>query len=144
MTKARFVNQPRSGSHTGVPSVTYIYRQEHDLESQLRLAVKTPGLIVSLSGPSKSGKTVLINKVISKEDLIPVSGASVRSPEMLWDRVLSWMDAPSETAVRSGLTATGEATGKVVGKARVPLVAEGAAEAAANADISQRGGASGL
>src|SRR3954449_1877415 len=127
MTKARFVNQPRSGSHTGVPSVTYIYRQEHDLESQLRLAVKTPGLIVSLSGPSKSGKTVLINKVIPKEDLIPVSGASIRSPEMLWGRILSWMDAPSEMAVRSGVTATGEVAGKAGGKAGIPFFMEGAA-----------------
>src|SRR5215208_3035887 len=107
---------------TGVPSVTYVYRQEHDLESQLRLAVKTPGLIVSLSGPSKSGKTVLINKVIPKEDLIPVSGASIRSPEMLWDRVLSWMDAPSETAMKSGLTTTGEVSGKAGGKAGIPLI----------------------
>jgi hypothetical protein len=87
---------------TGVPTVTYVYRQDQDLESQLRLAVRTPGLIVSLSGPSKSGKTVLMNKVIPKEDLIPVSGASIRSPEVLWDGVLSWMEAPSEVVTRAG------------------------------------------
>ena len=48
----------------GVPTVTYVYRGEQDLETQLRHALKTPGLIISLSGPSKSGKTVLIKKVI--------------------------------------------------------------------------------
>ena len=85
----------------GVPTVTYVYRGEQDLETQLRRALKTPGLIISLSGPSKSGKTVLIKKVIPEENLIPISGGSIRSAEMLWDRVLNWMQAPSETTAKS-------------------------------------------
>jgi molybdopterin-guanine dinucleotide biosynthesis protein len=31
----------------------------------------------ALSGPSKSGKTVLIKKVIPEENLIPISGGTV-------------------------------------------------------------------
>ena len=96
--------------------------------------MKTPGLIVSLSGPSKSGKTVLINKVIPKEDLIPVSGAWIRSPEMLWDRVLSWMDAPANGGkVR---TTSGELSGKAGGKAGIPFIMEGAAEAGGEASLA--------
>ena len=50
------------------------------------------GLIASLSGV-KSGKTVLINKVIPNDNLIAVSGAAIRSAEMLWQRVTigSWL-----------------------------------------------------
>jgi hypothetical protein len=91
---------------TEVPTVTYVYRQDKDLESQLKLAVKTPGLIVSLSGPSKSGKTVLMKRVIPSDDLITVSGASIKTPDQLWDRVLNWMDAPIETSTKSAATAT--------------------------------------
>ncbi len=50
---------------SSVPTVTYVERQGLDLEAELRAALKTPGTIASLlSGPSKSGKTVLINTVI--------------------------------------------------------------------------------
>ena len=52
---------------TGVPTHTYVDRREHNLEMQLRNAIRTPGMIASLSGPSKSGKTVLIRKVIDQE-----------------------------------------------------------------------------
>jgi hypothetical protein len=114
----------------GVPTVTYIYRADNDLESQLRLAVKTPGLIVSLSGPSKSGKTVLMNRVIPRDDLIPVSGASIRTAELLWDRVLSWMDIPNETVTKQTSAVGGEVGGKAGGKLKGPLLAEGGAELA--------------
>jgi hypothetical protein len=101
---------------TGVPTVTYVDREDHKLEEQLRSAIRTPGLIASLSGPSKSGKTVLINKVIPQENLIAISGAAIRNAESLWERVLNWMEAPSQTAVASGHTAGVEASGKVGGK----------------------------
>ena len=121
---------------TEVPTVTYVYRQDKDLESQLKLAVKTPGLIVSLSGPSKSGKTVLMKRVIPSDDLITVSGASIKTPDQLWDRVLNWMDAPIETSTKSAATATLEGGGKAGGKVKLPLVGEGGAEANAKAGLA--------
>ena len=120
---------------TGVPTVTYVYRQEHDLESQLKSAIRTPGLIVSLSGPSKSGKTVLINQIIPSDNLIPVSGASLSSPEQLWERVLSWMDVPSETASRSGTTVGGDLAVKATASTGVPLIAKGEIEGAVKGSI---------
>lgn len=116
---------------TGVPTLTYVYRQEQDLESHLRAAVRTPGLVVSLSGPSKSGKTVLIRKVIAPEDLIPVSGASLVSAEELWERVLSWMEAPSETTRRVSTTLGGEAGVRATGSTGIPLIVKGEVEGAA-------------
>lgn len=134
---------------TGVPTVTYINREEQDLERQLRNALATPGQIVSLAGPSKSGKTVLINKVIPRDNLIALSGAAIRSAEMLWDRVLNWMEAPSETTASSEHETGAEIAGKAGGKIGIPFVAEGSTEASAaghyaytksNAKITRRGG----
>lgn len=113
----------------GVPTVTYIDRQSQNLEQQLRSAIKTPGQIASLSGPSKSGKTVLINKVIHQDNLIAVSGAAIRSAEMLWERVLNWMEAPSEATISSAHTVGAEASGKVSGKTNV-LIASAETEGA--------------
>lgn len=100
---------------TGVPTVTYVERSDRELERKLRDAIRTPGMIASLSGPSKSGKTVLIKKVIDQDNLITVSGAALTDPTMLWDRVLNWMEAPSQTAQSTsnsyGVEASGKATG---------------------------------
>jgi hypothetical protein len=56
---------------TDVPTYTYVDRAHKGFERTLRNAFDVPKMIVSVSGPSKSGKTVLISKVTSKEDLIP-------------------------------------------------------------------------
>src|SRR5437868_1258803 len=78
------------------PEHTYVARGGDDLEEKLRFALKTKGQIVSLSGPSKSGKTVLVEKVVGKENLVPVVGAGIRDVEQVWTRVLDWLDAPAE------------------------------------------------
>jgi hypothetical protein len=102
---------------TGVPTHTYVERGDRSLEEQLRNAIRTPGMIASLSGPSKSGKTVLIRKVIDQNNLITVSGAAITDAGHLWERVLNWMEAPSSTSVISSHTVGGEGGGKVSGGA---------------------------
>lgn len=47
----------------GQPSVTYVEREDQDIVRNLARAVATPNQIVSLSGPTKTGKTVLCRKV---------------------------------------------------------------------------------
>ena len=79
------------------PEHTYVARGDDDLEDKLRFALKTKGQIVSLSGPSKSGKTVLVEKVVGKDKLVPVVGAGIRQPDDVWTRVLDWIDAPADT-----------------------------------------------
>jgi hypothetical protein len=79
------------------PQHTYIERREN-LEQSLRDAISTPGQIVSLSGPSKSGKTVLVEKVVGRDSLITITGASIDSPDEVWNRILDWMNVPNSTA----------------------------------------------
>jgi hypothetical protein len=63
----------------------------------LRNALSMDGMVASLSGPSKSGKTVLIERVVGREYLISVSGARIKTAEDLWNSVLDWMAVPFET-----------------------------------------------
>jgi hypothetical protein len=84
------------------PTFTYVERATHKFEDRLREALTVPKMIISLSGPSKSGKTVLVNKVVEPDNLIPLSGASIRSTDQLWAKVLAWMDVPSERIVTTG------------------------------------------
>lgn len=78
------------------PTATYVDRKEHKLEESLKDYYRATNVIVSLSGPSKTGKTVLIKKVVPDDELITVPGSAITSAENLWERVLRWMDAPSE------------------------------------------------
>jgi hypothetical protein len=79
------------------PVYTYVARDESELEDQCKQALHTRGQIISLVGPSKSGKTVLVRKVIGDDYLIRVSGASIRAPDELWERVLDWIGEPHST-----------------------------------------------
>ena len=83
-----------------VPTFTYVERATHKFEERLREAFSVPNMIISVSGPSKSGKTVLINKVIEPENLIPISGATIKSADDLWALVLGWMDTPTTRTER--------------------------------------------
>ena len=76
------------------------------LEQSLREAIDTPGMVVSLSGPSKSGKTVLVERVVGQDYLIIVSGASLSAPGEIWDEVLNWMDLPDSITKGRSLGAT--------------------------------------
>jgi hypothetical protein len=73
---------------------TYTYVGTRKFEDRLREALSIPKVIVSLSGPSKSGKTVLVNKVIEPDNLISLSGASIKTADQLWANALAWMDLP--------------------------------------------------
>lgn len=112
-----------------VPTFTYVDRGTHGFEERLRQALTIPKMIISLSGPSKSGKTVLVNKVVGSDNLISLSGASIRSSGELWRKVLAWMEAPTERVVTTGSKLKGEVSAKAGGKAGIPFIGEGKAEA---------------
>ena len=104
------------------PEYTYIERPKEDLEGKLKRALQTPNVIVSLSGPSKSGKTVLAKKLVGEENLIHVFGAEVTSGSVLWERVLGWMDAPSSVTEQKADSRANKTGGEVAGKGSILVV----------------------
>ena len=110
-----------------LPAFTYVERSEHKFEPRLRDALSIPNMIISLSGPSKSGKTVLVTKVVG-QNLIPVSGATVRSGDELWSKVLDWMDTPDQVVETEMRTDSIEGSATAGGGIGLPLIAHGKAE----------------
>jgi len=106
------------------PVHTYVERGNEKLEQLLRNAIDTPKAVISLSGPSKSGKTVLAERVIGNDNLIKVSGAEVTEASELWDRILDWMGAPGETVTASSKTSTNQIGGQVSAGGSFPLIAK--------------------
>ncbi len=76
------------------PSRTYVTRADDKAEQRLKNGLMTPGIVVSVSGPSKSGKTVLVKNVVTSQRLIEVAGATLTSALDLWDKILYWADVP--------------------------------------------------
>ena len=111
------------------PTLTYVEREERRFEGRLRDALETPGQVVSLSGPSKSGKTVLVERVVGQDLLITVTGAGLDAPEELWDRVLDWLVAPSDTSSTESTSVSASTGGSAKGSMGVPLIATGEVEA---------------
>jgi molybdopterin-guanine dinucleotide biosynthesis protein len=128
MVKATSVFTP-----TDVPTVTNVERQTKNFEEELRRAL--PKMIVSISGPSKSGKTVLVTKVVSRDNLIHLYGASIKTASDLWRNVIAWMGGPIEVTETSASKRAGTMSATAGGKAGIPLVAQGSAAVTAAGTI---------
>ncbi|WP_228896370.1 ATP-binding protein [Acidovorax sp. Leaf73] len=79
---------------TTQPTVTYIGEHLTEKRRTLRRALEMGGAVVTLAGPSKSGKTVFVETVVGKDNLIQVTGASVSSADILWKRVFDKVGTP--------------------------------------------------
>jgi len=75
---------------TSYPKHTYVQRNEQHQERLLTEWLRTSTTIASIAGPSKAGKTVLVQRVVGEKNLIVVSGASIRTADQLLERVLDW------------------------------------------------------
>lgn len=83
----------------GQPTVTYVSRNNSSLENLLRGYLKTPNMVISISGPTKSGKTVLLKSVMNGDNLISVSGSTIKTVEDFWHAILCWMGGSTSVAV---------------------------------------------
>ena len=127
MVKATEVFTPND-----VPTFSYVERGEFKFEKRLEDALSIPKMIISLSGPSKSGKTVLVRRVVG-DNLIHVYGATIKTSKDLWSKVLDWMDAPEQEVEKEGSTNSIEGSASGGGGIGIPLVAHGKVETAVRA-----------
>jgi hypothetical protein len=121
------------------PQHTYVLRGE-GLEEALRNAIDTPGQLVSLAGPSKSGKTVLVEKVVGRDLLISISGASLGSPDDVWNRILDWMDIPDSTSSNKTTSGTIGGGAAISGAAGLPIFAKAEVTGSANTALARESG----
>lgn len=83
----------------GLPTVTYNPRAQFRLENQVYDYLDERHRILSVSGPTKTGKTVLIRNVLKDGDAIWASGGSIRNIDDLWAVVADELDL--DTAIET-------------------------------------------
>lgn len=108
-----------------LPQVTYIDDHLKERAKILTDALETGAAVISISGPSKSGKTVFIEKTIGKDRLIQVTGAGITESSKLWDRVFDIVGTPIARSATSTSGFDGTIGGKVGGEAGILASATG-------------------
>ena len=119
------------------PTLTYVERQDTHFERRLAEEVRVAGVLISVSGPSKTGKTVLVEGVLGPDRILKTSCGGVASHESLWDRVLDELGAPHSRESSTGVAETKSTQVKAGGTTGIPFVLEGRAEATGGLEHEQ-------
>lgn len=117
MSKAREVFTPAAR-----PTHTYVDRASLNLEFKLLEAIETRGVIVSVTGPSKSGKTVLCESVIGSKGLFLVTGGGIQSEADFWNRIRTKLSLPIQVSTSIGATTSAKFETEAKGGVTIPLV----------------------
>jgi hypothetical protein len=80
----------------GQPSITYVEREQLHIERNLSRVLAAPNQIVSLAGPTKSGKTVLCRRILGAREYVWIDGGQIRTAAHLWERVCFELNYPNE------------------------------------------------
>jgi len=97
----------------GQPTHTYVERSAEHVELKFARAIATPNQIVSLSGPTKTGKTVLCRRILGGDrQFVWIDGGQVKDGQDFWNRVAYELNLPSQTentsegATKAGIEAS--------------------------------------
>jgi hypothetical protein len=111
----------------GMPQHTYVARTERELEQKLRGVADNLCKLATLTGSTKSGKTVLANRIFPRTsgDNVWIDGGTVKTESDLWGQILSELGGHTASEVSQVAESTQSASGGIGGGIKIPLVASG-------------------
>ena len=110
----------------GMPRLTYVSRNAVNLEGLLKYSIDNLHKLITVTGQTKSGKTVLVNKILPRDDgaNIWIDGGSIEKEDDLWSTVLQETNSAHEVTKTTTSTSTNHVKGDVSGKLGIPVLAE--------------------
>ncbi len=97
------------------PTHTFVDEHLADKKQQLLDTLEAGSMLISISGPSKSGKTVFVEESLGRSNLVQITGAGVTTPQDLWMRVFDMIG----TNLPKTVTSTFGSSTKTVGTVRL-------------------------
>lgn len=119
----------------GMPQHTYVSRTQRDLERQLINVSDNLCKLATLTGSTKSGKTVLVNKIYPRTsgENIWIDGGTINTENDLWSQILTEVGGYSSAEISESSESSQGLSGEVSGALKIPLVASGGAKAGVSA-----------
>ncbi|HKH99114.1 MAG TPA: hypothetical protein VJ999_08400 [Candidatus Sulfotelmatobacter sp.] len=114
----------------GFPRHTYNPRAALQLEEKLSEARDNLCKLVTVTGHTKSGKTVLTKKIFPREDAVWIDGGVVSTEDNFWDIIIEQLDLFQATEKEEGKEIEVKVEGKGSAEANF-LVAKGSGEVGA-------------
>jgi hypothetical protein len=113
----------------GMPILTYVRRAEKRLEESVAAAKENLCKLVTVTGMTKSGKTVLVSKIFPKtKDAIWVNGGVVgKKEDDFWNSVLAEIDGYTDTGQEDSTNSSYQIEGQVDVQLGLPFIASGKA-----------------
>lgn len=110
----------------GMPKLTYVARNSVKLEETLKYSIENLHKLITVTGQTKSGKTVLVSKVLPRDDgmNIWIDGGSVKNEDDLWSTVLQETQVEQEFSNTITSVTTNHAKGDLSGKVGIPALAQ--------------------
>lgn len=123
----------------GFPTVTYIARKEKQLEERVLAAQDSLAKLVIVTGATKSGKTVLVDKVFPQNSSIWIDGGAVSDENSFWEIIVEKADlfTEKEYVEQNMESSTIEAEGSIEGNV---LVVKGTATTKGTAGVENVSG----
>ncbi|MFD1605264.1 hypothetical protein ACFSJW_01580 [Flavobacterium artemisiae] len=100
----------------GFPVNTYNPRPELKLEDKLVDYLETGHKLISITGPTKCGKTVLSTRVIPEESCVFVDGGAIRTEIEFWEFVAMDLQIDVETVTTQTKSKSAEKSGEISGE----------------------------
>lgn len=86
----------------GYPRFSYYSRTQFDLEKKIKESLQDSHKFISLTGPTKSGKTVLCQKIIPEDKGIWIDGSDIHQEVDFWNEINRRLE--EYTGISSGRT----------------------------------------
>ena len=123
----------------GMPQHTYVARSERNLENKLRSAADNLCKLVTITGATKSGKTVLTNKIFPKnQKSVWIDGGTIGEENDLWNYILTEIDGYTSLELEKSKENMSSIKGNIEGEAGIPFVLKGKGNL--GSDLSQNRG----
>lgn len=107
----------------GLPSVTYVSREHLQLEKKLHDALARGYAFNVVTGPTKSGKSVLCKRVLSGQGVIVIEGGQIRSEADFWLHAAYKLNVPNTASKSDAQTST--TTTNAEGSGGIPGIIQG-------------------
>lgn len=111
----------------GFPRHTYNPRIDRQLEDKLRQVLENLCKLVTVTGHTKSGKTVLVRRILPREQAVWIDGGAVGAEEDFWHIVIDQLQLFQTTEVQNSKETTAELSASGKGGANF-VVVKGEAE----------------